>query len=450
MFKRLFVANRGEVAARIVRACSELQIETVCGASTADLEANYKYLQQADAVVCIGGSAPSASYLQLEQIVQAAKQTQCSALHPGWGFLAENSLFAALCEQHGITFIGPDAATMDIMALKVPARAAAMAAGLPVVPGSDGILDSPQAAIVVANQVGYPVVLKADAGGGGRGIRRCNNNSQVTQAFADAAREAQSAFGNAALYLEKYIVGGRHIEFQVLGDGRGNAIHLGERECSIQRRHQKLLEEAPSPMMSDEQRNHYGDLSAKAAASFNYAGAGTIEYLLDEDGSLFFLEMNTRLQVEHPVSESITGIDLMQQQIIIAAGGSLPCTQDEVTFKGHSIELRVNAEDTNDDFRPTPGQLTSFAINGDDIRFDTHLQDGDGVPPFYDSLLGKVIAHADTREQCIKMLVAAIGDADIEGLPTTLGLQRDILLSDDFKNVRCDTLWLDSFLSGNK
>jgi acetyl-CoA carboxylase biotin carboxylase subunit len=450
MFKRLFVANRGEVAARIVRACSELQIETVCGASTADLEANYQYLQQADAVVCIGGSAPSASYLQLEQIVQAAKQTQCSALHPGWGFLAENSLFAALCEQHGITFIGPDAATMDIMALKVPARAAAMAAGLPVVPGSDGILDSPQSAIVVANQVGYPVVLKADAGGGGRGIRRCNKDSEVTQAFADAAREAQSAFGNAALYLEKYIVGGRHIEFQILGDGRGNAIHLGERECSIQRRHQKLLEEAPSPMMSDEQRNHYGDLSAKAAASFNYAGAGTIEYLLDEDGSLFFLEMNTRLQVEHPVSESITGMDLMQQQIIIAAGGSLPCTQDEVTFKGHSIELRVNAEDTNDDFRPTPGQLTAFAINGDGIRFDTHLQAGDSVPPFYDSLLGKVITHADTREQCIKMLVAAIGDADIEGLPTTLGLQRDILLSDDFKNARCDTLWLDSFLSGNK
>jgi acetyl-CoA carboxylase biotin carboxylase subunit len=293
-------------------------------------------------------------------------------------------------------------------------------------------------------------VLKADAGGGGRGIRRCNKDSEVTQAFADAAREAQSAFGNAALYLEKYIVGGRHIEFQILGDGRGNAIHLGERECSIQRRHQKLLEEAPSPMMSDEQRNHYGDLSAKAAASFNYAGAGTIEYLLDEDGSLFFLEMNTRLQVEHPVSESITGIDLMQQQIIIAAGGSLPCAQNEVTFKGHAIELRVNAEDTSDDFRPTPGELTSFAINGNGIRFDTHLQAGDSVPPFYDSLLGKVIAHADTREQCIKMLVAAIGDADIEGLPTTLGLQCDILLSDDFKNARCDTLWLDSFLSGNK
>ncbi len=450
MFKRLFVANRGEVAARIVRACRELQIEVVCAASTADLKANFQYLQQADQVVCIGGSAPSASYLQLEQIVQAAKQTNCSALHPGWGFLAENSLFAALCEQHGISFIGPDAATMDMMALKVPARAAAMAAGLPVVPGSEGLLDSPTDAIRVANEVGYPVVLKADAGGGGRGIRRCDNDGEVSKAFADAAREAESAFGNAALYLEKYILGGRHIEFQVLGDGRGKAIHLGERECSIQRRHQKLLEEAPSPMLNSEQRANYGEMSARATAHWNYSGAGTIEYLLDEDGSLYFLEMNTRLQVEHPVSESITGIDLMQQQIIIAAGGSLPCTQDEVQLNGHAIELRVNAEDTDDDFRPTPGELTKFKINGNSIRFDTHLQAGDSVSPFYDSLLGKVIAHANTREQCIDMLVAAIDDADVEGVPTTLGLQRNILLNDDFKNARCDTLWLESFLGGNK
>jgi acetyl-CoA carboxylase biotin carboxylase subunit len=450
MFRRLFVANRGEVAARIVRACRELQIETVCAASTADLKANYQYLQQADEVVCIGGSAPSASYLLIEQVVQAAKQSNCSAIHPGWGFLAENSLFAALCEQHGITFIGPDAATMDMMALKVPAREAAMAAGLPVVPGSDGLLDSPEDAIAVANEIGYPVVLKADAGGGGRGIRRCNCDADVAVAFADAAREAQSAFGNAALYLEKYIVGGRHIEFQVLGDGRGNAIHLGERECSIQRRHQKLLEEAPSPMLSSKQRETYGTMSARATAFWNYSGAGTIEYLLDEAGDLHFLEMNTRLQVEHPVSESITGIDLMKQQIIIAAGGSLPCKQSEVQLNGHAIELRVNAEDTSDDFRPTPGKLQRFMIDRDSIRFDTHLQSGDSVLPFYDSLLGKVIAHSETRSQCIDKLVATIDDSDIEGVPTTLSLQRAILLSDDFKQAKCDTLWLESFLGDNK
>ena len=450
MFKRLFVANRGEVAARIVRACRELQIETVCGASTADLKANYQYLQQADQVVCIGSSSPSASYLQLEQIVQAAKQSNCSALHPGWGFLAENSLFAALCQQHGITFIGPDAATMDMMALKVPARAAARAAGLPVVPGSNGLLNSPAEAIAVANDVGYPIVLKADAGGGGRGIRRCDNDDEIEKAFADAAREAQSAFGNAALYLEKYLVGGRHIEFQVLGDGRGNAIHLGERECSIQRRHQKLLEEAPSPVLSAEQRDHYGMLSAQATAFFNYAGAGTIEYLMSSDGNLYFLEMNTRLQVEHPVTESITGIDLMQQQIIIAAGGSLPCAQQDVQLNGHAIELRVNAEDVINDFQPTPGQLKSFSIEGEGIRFDTHLQAGDSIPPFYDSLLGKVIAFSDSREQCIKLLLEAISNSEISGVPTTLNLQREILLSDDFAQAQCDTLWLESFLNPSK
>ncbi|MDP6963203.1 MAG: acetyl-CoA carboxylase biotin carboxylase subunit, partial [Planctomycetota bacterium] len=292
--------------------------------------------------------------------------------------------------------------------------------------------------------------LKADAGGGGRGIRRCNDESEIVTAFADAAREAQSAFGNAALYLEKYIVGGRHIEFQVLGDGRGSALHFGERECSIQRRHQKLLEEAPSPMLSAEQRQRYGAMSAKATAHWNYKGAGTIEYLLDDNGQLYFLEMNTRLQVEHPVSEAITGFDLMQQQIIIAAGGSLPCTQEEIQFNGHAIELRVNAEDVKDDFRPTPGKISSFEMGGDGIRVDTHLTTGDSVLPFYDSMLGKVIAHGADRQQCIEKLVAGIEQSNICGVPTTLQLQLDILQSDDFTNAKCDTLWLESFIGNNK
>ncbi|MAW60988.1 MAG: acetyl-CoA carboxylase biotin carboxylase subunit [Planctomycetes bacterium] len=442
MFHRVFIANRGEVAARMVRACEELGVEAVCGASTADLAAGYPYLERAAEVVCLGPGPAAQSYLAMEGLIQAAKQTRCSALHPGWGFLAENARFASMCEQHGVRFIGPAPGVMDRMGRKVASREAARAAGLPVVPGSEGLLADAEEAVRVAEEIGYPVALKADAGGGGRGIRRCENAEQVRVAFEEASREAAAAFGDAALYLEKYLEGGRHIEFQVFGDGHGGAIHLGERECSIQRRHQKLLEEAGSPELDDAARAHYGSLSAAATAQWNYAGAGTMEYLRAEDGELYFLEMNTRLQVEHPVTEQITGLDLAQWQFRIAAGQALPLRQDEVRWQGHAIEVRINAEDPAADFRPAPGTLERFEIEGEGIRVDTHLAPGAKIPPHYDSLIAKVIATGNSREQAIARMEQALAGARIEGVPTTLPLHRAILAHADFRAGRCDTLWL--------
>ncbi len=430
----------------MVRACHQIGAEAVCGASSADLEAGFPYLEQADEVVCLGPAAATDSYLNMEAVVQAARQTRCSALHPGWGFLAENATFAALCEQHGVTFIGPSPAVMDRMGRKVSARAAARAVGLPVVPGSDGLLADAAHARAVATEVGFPVALKADAGGGGRGIRRCDSADQIESAFAEAQREAAGAFGNASLYLEKYLTGGRHIEFQVFGDGRGGAVHLGERECSIQRRHQKLLEEACSVCLSDAQRAEYGALSAHATGAWNYAGAGTMEFLLDASGALYFLEMNTRLQVEHPVSEEVTGFDLAQAQLRIAAGQELPFTQDQVRWHGHAIEVRINAEDPEQGFRPSPGLVEELSLGGDGIRVDTHLAAGARISPYYDSLIAKVIAVGKTREQAIERLSACLAEARIAGVATTLELHRRILDAEDFRAGRLDTLWLERWL----
>ncbi|MHC4824547.1 MAG: acetyl-CoA carboxylase biotin carboxylase subunit [Planctomycetota bacterium] len=446
MFHRVFIANRGEVAARLVRACHEMGIEAVCAASQPDLDAGYPYLEAADGVVLLGPGPAPESYLKMEQVVQAAKQTHCSALHPGWGFLAENPRFAALCGEHGIQFIGPAPEVMDRMGRKVSSRIAARAAGLPVVPGSVGLLETVEEAVAVASEVGYPIVLKADAGGGGRGIRRCDEESEVRSAFAEASREALASFGNGDLYLEKYLVGGRHIEFQVLGDGRGKAIHLGERECSIQRRHQKLLEEAPSPAMDAEARAHYGGLSADAAAYWNYAGAGTMEYLLAGDGNLYFLEMNTRLQVEHPVTEQVTGIDIVQAQIRIAAGEGLPCTQEEVQLQGHALEVRLNAEDPRDDFRPCPGKVEAIALSGDAIRVDTHIAPNSRISPFYDSLLAKVISSGNSRQEAIQAMLDCLEGADLQGVSTTAGLHRAILKEASFQAGDFDTSWLGRFL----
>lgn len=446
MFHRIFIANRGEVAARMVRACRKLGVEAVCGASTADLEAGYPYLHDADEVVCLGPGPASASYLKMETIVQAARQTGCAGLHPGWGFLAENSTFAALCQQHGVTFIGPAAAVMDQMGRKVAARQAAREAGLPVVPGSPGLLADPEEAVEVAESIGYPVALKADAGGGGRGIRRCENSEEVRQAFLEAAREAQAAFGSADLYLEKYLQGGRHIEFQVLGDGYGNALHLGERECSIQRRHQKLVEEAPSPALTEQQRHEYGKLCASATGQWRYRGAGTMEFLMASSGELYFLEMNTRLQVEHPVTEEITGMDLACEMIKIAAGRSLPCKQEDISWNGHAIEVRINAEDPDQDFRPYPGTLEKFAVSGPGIRVDSHLADGAKIPPHYDSLIAKIIGVGKTRGEVINRLTSALATAEFVGLPTTVPIHQRILQSKDFQSGQFDTLWLPRFL----
>jgi len=441
MFKKLLIANRGEVAVRIARASRDLRIRTVAVASQADLGA--RWLDAMDEVVCIGGSAPRDSYLRADRVVQAAIQTSASAIHPGWGFLAENPRFAALCEQHGIVFVGPSARVMREMGLKSPAKAAMRAAGLPVIPGSDGLLASAEEALERAGIVGYPVILKADAGGGGRGMRVCRDASVLREAFVAASAEAQSAFGNGKLYLERYLAGGRHIEVQVLADRFGNAVHLFERECSIQRNHQKLIEESPSPALGASERLELGAITARAARSIGYAGAGTIEFLRDEAGRLYFMEMNTRLQVEHPVTEMITGLDIVKLQLEIAANHRLALEQSAVTARGHAIECRINAEDPAQGFKPSPGTIETFEIPRDlgpgRVRVDTHLAAGDEVPPYYDSLIAKVIAHADTREQAIETMTRALSAARITGIATTIPLHLGVLASPEFRRGTYDT-----------
>lgn len=443
MFRKLLVANRGEVAVRIARAAKDAGVSPVGVVSTADRHA--PWTEAFDEVVCIGGPAPGESYLRMDAVVQAARQTGCAAVHPGWGFLAENARFAALCEQHGLTFVGPSAQTMEMMGLKWPAKVAMRKAGLDLTPGSDGLLDDADEAVLVAASVGYPVIIKADAGGGGRGMRICRDEAEVRAAFPSARAEAISAFGNGALFLESYVTGGRHIEVQVIGDGLGGAVHLYERECSIQRNHQKLIEESPSPALSAEERAELGARAAHAAASISYAGAGTIEFLMSPGGErLSFMEMNTRLQVEHPVTELVTGVDIVREQLRIAAGGSIGFTQDGVRLEGHAIECRINAEDPENDFRPTPGKLTRFDIPTDrgpgKVRLDTHVQEGDTIPPYYDSLIAKVIVHARTRDEAIDTMAQTLGAATIEGVSSTIPLHLAVLASDEFKSGKYDTL----------
>ncbi len=443
MFRKLLVANRGEVAVRIASAARDAGISPVGVVSSADRGA--PWTEAFDEVVCIGGSAPGASYLRADAVVQAARQTGCSAVHPGWGFLAENARFAALCEQHGLTFVGPRPSTMETMGLKWPAKVAMRAAGLDLTPGSDGLLAGVEEAIEVAETVGFPVILKADAGGGGRGMRICHSANDVRTAFPSARAEAISAFGNGALFLEKYVTGGRHIEVQVIGDGHGRAVYLFERECSIQRNHQKLIEESPSPALTPEERLELGERAARAAAAIDYAGAGTIEFLAEpEEGRLCFMEMNTRLQVEHPVTEMVTGVDIVREQLRIAAGGALGFTQDGVALQGHAIECRINAEDPSAGFRPTPGTIETFEIPLDlgpgRIRVDTHVRAGAEVPPFYDSLIAKVIAHAATRDEAIETMVRSLQGASITGVATTIPLHLAVLASSEFRSGKYDTL----------
>ncbi|MEM7306066.1 MAG: biotin carboxylase N-terminal domain-containing protein [Planctomycetota bacterium] len=438
MFHRLLIANRGEVAVRIARACRELGVSPVGVASAPDLEASW--VRAMDEVVCLGPAAASESYLDPVRVVQAALQTRCSALHPGWGFLAENPRFATLCRQHGVTFVGPSAQLMELMGVKSPAKAAAREAGLPVLAGSDGPLPDADAAARCAAEVGYPVILKADHGGGGRGMRLCADEAEVREAFAAAGAEARAAFGSSSIYLERYLTGGRHIEVQVLCDGFGTGVHLGERECSVQRKHQKLIEESPSPALSDEERAELGANAAAAALALGYTNAGTIEFLRDSGGAMSFLEMNTRLQVEHPVTEAITGVDIPHEQIRIAAGHRLSVSQADVRFRGHAIECRINAEDPSEDFRPSPGRLEAFDLGGSDaVRVDTHLTAGDEVTPHYDSLLAKVIAYAPTRAEAIETMVAALEAARIEGVSTTIPLHLAVLRSEAFRAGEYDT-----------
>jgi acetyl-CoA carboxylase biotin carboxylase subunit len=436
MFRRILIANRGEVVARVLRTTRRLGVEAVVVVSEADRDASY--VADADAVVCLGPAPSGRSYLDRMSVIQAAVQTGCSGVHPGWGFLAEDALFADLCRQHGLTFIGPAPNVMRLMGRKLAAKQAAKAAGLDVIPGSDGLLETFAQAREAADAVGYPVLLKADAGGGGKGMRLCHAPEELEEAYELARGEAEAAFSSGALYLERYLTGGRHIEVQVLADAYGRAIHLGERECSIQRKHQKLLEESPSPALDDAARAEAGERAAEAARRLGYEGAGTVEFLLGEDGVLRFMEMNTRLQVEHPITEERCGIDLVEEQLRVAAHQPLRYTQEEVTWKGHAIEARINAEDPEQGFRPSPGTITSLTWP-EGVRVDTHVHAGYTVPPHYDSLVAKVIAHADDRAACIAKLRAALDGLQLEGIPTTAPALVRVLDSDAFQTGNYDT-----------
>ena len=438
LFHRLFIANRGEVAVRIARACDALGITPVFAVSAADRGAAYTDGRE---VVCVGPGRSSASYLDAKALVQAAVQSGCTAVHPGWGFLAENPVFASLCEVHGLTFIGPPAHVMHLMGKKTPAKAAMRAAGLELIPGSDGILSGADEAEAVAERVGYPVLLKAESGGGGRGMRIARSRDEVARAYADAQAEARAAFGDPRVYLERLIEGGRHVEIQIMADRYGNVVHLGERDCTVQRNHQKLIEESPSPALSADERARTLSAAVRAAASIGYVGAGTMEFLLDEGGVLRFMEMNTRLQVEHCVSEMRSGLDLVREQIMVAAGHPLRIAQEDVTLSGHTIECRINAEDPSANFRPSPGTISRWeAPTGDaDVRVDTHVQTGYEIPPHYDSLLCKVITRGEDRDAACDRMIEALGALVCEGVPTTIPMHLQILRSEDFRNHRYDT-----------
>ena len=429
MFKRVLMANRGEVAVRIIRACRELGVEAVAVYSTADRDS--LHVKLADRAVHIGPPLPAESYLRIPSLVAAATTTECDAVHPGWGFLAENAAFALACEDNDLVFIGPRAETIETMGDKIAAKEAMAEAGVPLVPGSDGAVDFKQAR-EVASEVGFPVLLKASAGGGGRGMRLVESADELDAAYRTASSEAQSAFGDGSLYLEKAVVGARHVEIQVLGDGAGAVLTLGERDCSIQRRHQKLVEESPSPAVTDEIRTEMEGAAQRACEALRYLGAGTIEFLLDADGRFYFIEMNTRLQVEHPVTELVTGCDLAHAQLAVAAGEGLP-QQGRVSLRGHAIEFRINAEDPAQDFRPAPGVVSRFRPPlGPGVRVDTHVEEGYTIPPFYDSLIAKVIVWGENREVAIARGRRALSELELDGVPTTRELALEIVSSEEF------------------
>ena len=426
MFSKVLIANRGEIAIRVIRACRELGVATVAVYSEAD--ESCLHVKYADEAVCIGPAAASQSYLVMPTLIQAARQTGAQAIHPGYGFLAERAAFSDLCREHDIKFIGPSPESIGRMGDKASARATMMAAGVPVTPGSPGVIEDAAEAEAVARQIGLPVMVKASAGGGGKGIRIVKEAGELAVAVRQAQAEAEAAFGNGAVYVEKYIGSPRHIEIQVLADGKGHGIHLGERDCSIQRRHQKLIEEAPSPAVSPELRGQMGEAAVAAAVAADYEGAGTIEFLLDSDGRFYFMEMNTRVQVEHCVTEMVTGIDIVKTGIRIAAGEGLPITQDEVRVQGHAIEFRINAEDPDNGFMPSPGRVTQWVPPGGPwVRFDSHVYQDYMVPPFYDSLLGKLIVWGRDREECLARSRWALEEFLVDGVKTVIPFHRIVL-----------------------
>ncbi len=435
MFKKILIANRGEIALRVIRACRELGIGTVAVYSEGDRDS--LHVRFSDEDICIGPAASRESYLNIPRIVAAAEITGAEAIHPGYGFLAENAEFAEICDRSGIVFIGPTADQIRRMGDKAEARRTMIEAGVPVVPGSKGAVDDVEAARVEAERIGYPVIIKAAAGGGGKGMRVAESADVIENTFTMARNEAAAAFNDARVYIERFVQRPRHVEIQVMGDQHGNLVHLGERDCSIQRRHQKLIEESPSPAITPETRQAMGEAAILAGRAIDYSNAGTVEFLLAESGEFFFMEMNTRIQVEHPVTEMVTGVDLVKEQIRSAAGeriGGPP------TLAGHAIECRINAEDPEYDFRPSPGKITAFhAPGGPGIRIDTHVYAGYSVPPYYDSLLGKLIAYGSTREESLGRAYQALEEFIIEGVKTTIPFLRDVLRHPDFVAGNVDT-----------
>jgi acetyl-CoA carboxylase biotin carboxylase subunit len=442
--KKLLIANRGEIALRIHRACHEMGIKTVAVHSTADADA--MHVRLADEAICIGPPAAAESYLNIPNIISAAEISGADAIHPGYGFLSENARFAEIVELHNIIFVGPKPEHIRTMGDKVEAKRTAGALGLPLVPGSDGAISDVDEAKRIASEIGYPVIIKAASGGGGRGMKVCSSEDELETLMQQAGTEAKAAFGDATVYLEKYLGNPRHIEFQVFGDGNGHAVHLGERDCSLQRRHQKVLEEAPSPVLGREERDRMGGIVAKAMADMGYRGAGTIEFLW-ENGEFYFIEMNTRLQVEHPVTEMITGMDLVREQIRIAEGEGLSCRQEDIRFHGHAIECRINAEDPRT-FAPSPGTVKQFhAPGGMHVRVDSGLYTGYRVPPYYDSMIAKLIVYGTTRERCLMRLRRALEEFVIDGMKTTIPLHQALLDDPEFNEGAYTIKWLEEWLA---
>lgn len=444
-FSKILIANRGEIALRILRTCEELGIATVAVHSTVDRHA--LHVQLADEAVCIGEPPSNRSYLNIPNIISAALTRNATAIHPGYGFLAENARFAEICADHKIAFIGPSPEAMLAMGDKSTAKETMQRAGVPTIPGSDGLVTDEQEAEEIARQVGYPLMIKATAGGGGRGMRLVREPEELNKLFLAAQGEADAAFGNPGLYLERFIEKPRHIEFQILADSYGNVIHLGERDCSIQRRHQKLLEEAPSPALNAELRHKMGTAAVMAAKSINYVGAGTVEFLLDQSGDFFFMEMNTRIQVEHPVTEMITGLDLIAEQIRIAQGERLHLSQEQVVFSGHAIECRINAEDPDHNFRPNPGKISGYLPpGGPGVRMDSHVYTDYEIPPYYDSLIGKLIVWGCDRKTAINRMRRALRECAITGLPTTIGFHQKVLETPEFLKGKVYTNFVEQMM----
>ncbi|HXD01182.1 MAG TPA: acetyl-CoA carboxylase biotin carboxylase subunit [Verrucomicrobiae bacterium] len=450
MFEKVLVANRGEIAVRIIRACKELNIRTVAVYSEPD--ANSMHVQMADEAICIGKAASSDSYLRIDRLVSAAEIADVDAIHPGYGFLSENAHFADVCESCNIKFIGPNSRAMNALEDKAVSRNLAKKAGVPIPPGSEGTVENEQDALAVSKRIGYPVMIKAVAGGGGRGMRVAHNDISLVKGYHTARNEAEKAFGNSGVYIEKYIENPHHIEFQILGDHRGKIIHLGERDCSIQRRNQKVIEETPSPLIDHKfrkLRDKMGKAAVRIAELAHYTNAGTVEFIVDNHGNFYFLEVNKRIQVEHPITEEVTGIDLVRYQIMIAMGEPLRHSQGDIEFKGHAIECRINAEDPFDDFRPSPGRIEMYyAPGGRGVRVDSHAYAGYNIPPHYDSMIGKLITYGKDRREAMDKMSCALSEYMITGVKTTISFQQAILQDPNFRRGVYSTGFIDQLLSG--